>query len=483
MGGFALNRWRALFVAGVVGIVLSSSAWAAGETVVPPSVTPPVDPINQITKPVEWFNWGADFRLRQEYFDNAIDLLNEYQDRRNAIRMRCRFWAEVGPFFKMEELTAPNGVTANIRMTKETRWYQQDDGRVPMQDWNEIVYDNLYVQWQRILGMPISLKVGRQDLVYGKGWIILDGTPLDGSRTIYSDAVKATLHLDNIATTIDVFALDNKAHQSRFRPFDPKHKLVSEYDTEVFGIYAINKTLAPHEFHSYYIYKNENRVAAAPAIAPGDRTVHTVGGLGQGKFANGVDYYAEMAGQWGTEAGANRVGFGVNSDVGYTFTKVAMTPRVHGGYEYLSGDDPHTREYEGWDNVLGRWPQFSEAYAYRWAFEGGRPGAYTNLHRFTLGVNARPMPKMFAVLDYSLLLADEHTFGTSYTLPPPIPAPYGDGYVRGHLLVARVHYDFTKRLTGHMWAEYFCPGSYYDDATDDAVFLRWELAYAFKPVN
>jgi len=39
----------------------------------------------------------------------------------------------------------------------------------------------------------------------GKGFLILDGTPLDGSRTIFSDGGKLTLDLDQ--TTVDFLAL------------------------------------------------------------------------------------------------------------------------------------------------------------------------------------------------------------------------------------------------------------------------------------
>ena len=78
--------------------------------------------------------------------------------------------------------------------------------------------DNLYVNWDRPAGFPVSFRVGRQDLTYGRGFVILDGTPLDGSRSVYSDAAKMTIHADPIRTDLDLFAVDNKADESRLQP-------------------------------------------------------------------------------------------------------------------------------------------------------------------------------------------------------------------------------------------------------------------------
>ncbi len=41
-------------------------------------------------------------------------------------------------------------------------------------------------------GMPLTATVGRQDIIEGVGWLVMDGTPLDGSRTVYFDAARFT---------------------------------------------------------------------------------------------------------------------------------------------------------------------------------------------------------------------------------------------------------------------------------------------------
>jgi hypothetical protein len=41
-----------------------------------------------------------------------------------------------------------------------------------------------------------------------------------------------------------------------------------------------------------------------------------------------------------------------------------------------------------------------------------------------------------------------------------------------------MRYRFTDHVNGHLWAEFFVPGSYYTEAkSDTACFLRWEVLF------
>jgi hypothetical protein len=339
--------------------------------------------------------------------------------------------------------------------------------------WDELVLDNLWVQWQRPGELPITVKVGRQDMIYGRGLIIIDGTPLDGSRTLYNDAIKVTLHLDEIKTDVDAFYIDNNGRQSRVHPVGHDDRLTSEYDAQVAGVYAISRILEGQELHAYYVYKNEDPIGrfAAPPLNFADRIVHTVGALAQGRIEENWDYYGELAFQWGKEMRMSRRGIGASADLGYTFLKCTYRPRVHVAYMYLSGNNPGSGRFEGWDPVLSRFPHFSELIAFRWAGELGRPGYYTNLQRFGTGVRVHATPKMCVDLDYNFLRANEHNLGTA--------GLFDSGKDRGHLLVAKLSYTFSERLSGHLWAEYFEPGSFYTETTDEAFFLRWQVNFTF----
>ena len=446
------------------------------EPAIEPAATPMDDLIANVTKPVDWLEWGADFRLRQAYLKNATDLSHTFNDNRHYFRIRSRVWARVGPFLQDDQLELENGVSVYARLAHEFYIWAQRPNRpvTPEVTIDEVFLDNAYIDVQRIFALPLSVRFGRQDLVYGKGWIIADGTPLDDSRSIHSDALKATLHLDDADASIDFFMIHNKGDQTRARPWNERSRIVSEYDADVVGLYLKSHPFRDGEAHAYYIYKDDDLtdVPSAPVLPlRNGRIVHTLGGLLMGECAEDVDYYVEAAMQWGREGSVKRSGYGFNSDFGYTFPGIEWKPRVHAGYEYLSGDRGDTGKYEGWDPVLSRRPFPSELYYYTYIGEGGLQGMWSNLHRLTTGVHLTPSEKMKIHLDYSLLAAPEHPFGRA--------APFSGDHDRGQLVQGKLMYEFNKYISGNLLAEYFHPEGYYDDITDNALMLRWELTLKF----
>jgi hypothetical protein len=56
----------------------------------------------------------------------------------------------------------------------------------------------------------------------------------------------------------------------------------------------------------------------------------------------------------------------------------------------------------------------------------------------------------------------------------------GRQQVRGDLFTSWLKFKFNSQLYGHFLAEYFVPGSYYDEATnDDAWWFRFNVEYVF----
>lgn len=493
----SVRTWlAACLLAGTAGLV--PVALAEDQ---PAPAAPERSLVDTIKHPIDWFTWGADLRLRQEYLKNNVDFnsnAHPNDDVRNVVRTRGRLWMNFGPFLGDASQVVPTGLSLYGRLAYERRDYTNYySPPVVTPDWNEVVIDNLYLDWTRIMGMPVSLRLGRQDIAYGRGWVLLDGTPLDGSRTIFSDAIKATIHLDDVKTDVDLLGIDNPARETtHITPFDHDNgKQTGDYNQRIAGIYVRNQFFKPHEMHMYYLYKDEERVSTN-ALLPRYRAISTYGLLFQGLVLDRIDYYAEGAYQWGRQAGEDVRAYGLTADVGYTFTNCFLRPRIHGAYEYLSGDDPGTSTYEGWDSVMSRWPRWSELWASRWAWEGSMPGNYTNLQRFTLGGSAtlydaglgagilghmtpnkeNPYPKVNLYFDYNYLLGNEHQI---VGVNPGAIAEYSDGGIRGHLLTSRLTCDINKYVSGHLWAEYFMPGDFYNGIADDAMFLRWEVVLKF----
>lgn len=468
---------RPLALAIVFALVLALRPLCAAEAVSAAPETGPVVPkaeessidrtVDAIKNPTYWFHWGFDIRLRQEYYNNALDLDFKYDDRRDVLRPRGRIWAELGKFFSDQEIKERNGLSLYARITGEPRIWL--DGYSQPGEWNEVCVDNLYLDYTRILSAPISERVGRQDLAYGKGLVIMDGTPNDGSRTMYFDASKTVVNLDPIQTQVDVLAIWNQGRESRIAAEPDANRATWPFNQAAGGVYITNKSVQGQEFQAYYLYKDETPIDSV--TLPG-RTVNCVGLYAAGVLPANFDYYGELGYQWGKEGAASRQGYAGVSELGYTLKAAPWTPRVHVGYEYLSGDDPNTSTYEGWDPMFGQWVRWSELLFYRWSREyGGRAGQWTNLQRGNLGIEVRPMKDLSFTLDYNLVLANHHEFGEAY--------PYSDGWQRGQLVAAKLSYKFNRYWQGHLLGEYFFTGDYYAESTDDAYFLRWQIELTF----
>lgn len=419
--------------------------------------------------PAPAWTWGGDLRLREVGINNANALDDTSGTaERHFQRYRLRAWGQVQP----EQSFLVNG-----RLMWEGRHYDKPD--LPSYETRysgAVMFDNLYVQADKPGGLPVKLKLGRQDIVLGNGWLMLDGTPLDGSRTIYFDALRATWASG--LNTVDAILLKQ----------NPKTRLTLDGETEDqteqaekgLVLYLRHKYGPDTDLDGYYFHKaNAASEGEAGGIlrlnngtffpsASDDGHVNALGGRIETQYSPTLKLRAELAAEWGRRNGADMRGFGCNGRATQTLGG-AWNNRVHVGYEFLSGDDPGTGRNEAFDPLWGRWPQWSELYGpYTYGMET-RTGETTNLHRLNLGWAAKVHPTSELSLDYHALFADENTRrGTT---------GFSDSdKFRGHLLTAWLRAKFNKHVSGHLLAEYFMPGDYYVAPKDDnAYFLRAEL--------
>ena len=490
---------RRFYLLGVAVLLLMVSAHsavsqeeaAASAVALAPTAVDLDQLLEDIRNPLPWVQFGGDARVRQTYQKNAFDLETEHEsntatdDTQHFFRVRARIWALLGPFHVFRHTDSVDVLTFYIRLTGEPRIWLERQAGTEAGNLDEVVFDNLYVDWTRIDGRPFSVRAGRQDLLYGRGFVIFNGTPLDTDRTLYSDAIRGRWHVDSLDGTVDVFYVDNKARQTRIRPFNEQGRLVHENDLSLLGVYANTKKLRNQSWDAYLLYKDENNHRSYPtsynchgpsAPAPVTRLVRTAGVLLSGTLYRKIEYYLEHAWQWGKEGHYRRKGYGFTGDVRYTWLDAQCQPWVWVGYEYLSGDDPDTKTFEGWDPVMGRWPRWSWVQFYEWTREESLTGYFTNLQRASIGCGARPNDKTKAELILSYLLANEQTHH-----PVPI-APdgfYDNGWCRGGLIQTKLERVFNEHLTGQVLVEYFWPGGYYGDRTDYALFLRWALMWVY----
>lgn len=184
-------------------------------------------------------NLGASFRLRQEVWDNVVSLgvAQNVQPDRNFFRLRIQVW---------DDIRFNENFGAYVRLTTEPKYYTGPfkltlDNGINRQrfDQDEIVIDNLYLDIKKPAGLPVNFRIGRQDFlgrdIYGEGFLILDGTPGDGSRTFYFNAIKSTILIAD-GHSVDLVYVSNPKTDQYLPSLHPSY-----FDRPVGGLYINHK--------------------------------------------------------------------------------------------------------------------------------------------------------------------------------------------------------------------------------------------------
>ena len=469
-----------------LGATLVAAAAQTNQTTVIAPATPPPErssleqTLQDIKNPFSWLSWGGDLRIRNEYFDNLLTLNPHAKlHEQDYFRVRGRVWASITP---VEDLTL------NARLAVEAREWMKPAGYSPVKgkvgpDYTEGVIDNLNVEWKNIASLPAAIKVGRQDLFLGDGWLVGDGTPFDGSWTYYLDSARFTYDLKDQNTTVDVIGIMQEARDDAWLyPIGAEqNRFETEQDEKGAILQIANSSIKAANLTGYFIYKHDDTVPGAPS-GTDNADIYTIGGRLTGALGDNLKYSAEGAYQLGTKQDARVLfpekskdyrtidAFGFNSKLTY-LCKDTLNNQFNMSFEYLSGDNPNSGGDEMFDVLWGRWPRWSEIGLYSYAAET-RIGQEANMIRFGPTWTINPVKKMEFSASYYALFAPEDvaTREASKTLFT------GTGDFRGHFASAVLKYKFSQHMSGHLWSEFLFPGDYYTSKTM-IPFLRAELFF------
>ena len=435
---------------------------------------------------------GFDVRFRYENWDNLITLgtntiNNSFKDR-SFFRLRVMLW---------DEVKFNNQTSLMVRLNTEPKYqmgpyyHMLKDGTDRRKfDQDEVIIDNLYLDLKRVFGLPLDLRIGRQDFLgkdmYGEGFLILDGTPGDGSRSFYFNAIKGVLTLTP-KNRVDIVLVRNTMRDVFLPSIHPayddggrlyiKHKKRLTGSNELgFWVYSRNKFSNGLELEPYYIYKKEeeDRQYGGPQAAS---YLHNLGARAVYDFKV-AKVRAELVRQFGEYSnGTDRRAWGGYVFVEKSFSSCPMKPKVELGYVYLSGDDPKSRKDEGFNPLFSRNPNWNELIIYTYLLEtmskaGPIPGYWTNLKMPLVNLYLTPLANLSLKLGYQKLYADEKT----KKLPSYMS---NDGTDRGDLYLIMANYQFRKGLTGMLQYEIFDPDDFYAKTAKTAHFFRAELRYRY----
>lgn len=429
-------------------------------------------------------DFGADVRIRQEFMENVPGLpgggLLQRQAEgpyRNHMRYRVRAWGE---------LKADENWRLYLRLTDEFRWnVRPKNHKTTFPD--EVVIDNLFLEAKDLFDGFLSFTAGRQDIynLYGLDHVFVDGTPGDGSRTVYADMVRAALQFDE-DERLDLFVLHNwDDNRLRWGTRRGRHRSLSglgggaEPDMDDWGWGGVwsgkISTWLPYQF-----FAMQKRTAAfrRGGVKHAATRRELLGVKLMPQLTDELSLQLEAMGQVGRNSDSDWLG-GWSAYAGVNWKKSTSSdikPFASAGLHFMSGDK-HAADEDGghhaWDPMWSRGVNDSEIFLY-----GTHYGMawWSNMMflNFKGGVELGDHHKISAAAGPMFAAADDGMGGD-------------DGHFKGFL--SQLRYDFPLLLAdksqgerfeifAHLYAELFNPGDYY--ATDKpGWFLRWQVEFKF----
>ena len=225
-----------------------------------------------------------------------------------------------------------------------------------------------YIEANEMFGLPLRLRVGRQELSLGSGWLVGNNSALPEFPGLSFDGVRLTWTYDLFS--IDVFTMKNFEETGTG----------AGGDIDFSGVYGRLTAMDELTVDAYWLWVRDNREVEEVAggyfqerledwwgVDGHDRTnLHTVGLRIFGE-ASGFDYDAEAAYQFGDAGQAGTLfrtvrygdddarfnAWGAHIEAGYTFD-VPTRPRVHVRGAYFGGRDNRDLSFAEWINPFNR---------------------------------------------------------------------------------------------------------------------------------
>ncbi|NLE91622.1 MAG: alginate export family protein [Elusimicrobia bacterium] len=343
-----------------------------------------------------------------------------------------------------------DNVTATLRLINERIWSAENNAS------SDIDLDLAYVTLKEFLYSPLSLKIGRQELIFGNALIVgatntydssvLNTVPGDLSARKSFDALRATLNYDPLV--VDTF----------YAKIDEGSINVND-DVDLYGVNAAYDFGTKGAKAEVYLFsKNDS------SLDKNDK-VNTLGALLSAELVENLNTSVELAYQNGNSRsnGTHRNAWAMQAMADYTFADVSMKPNLGLGYTYLSGDkDPSEGKNKAWDSMYYDQMLNNIAYAIL---------PFSNLKVINVKGGLKPMEdlSLSAVYGYYMLDKKVTKLYSSYG-----PSGTSSGYYYemndkaslGNALDITATYDYTEDVQFGLTAGMFACGKAFSSSND-----------------
>jgi len=395
-------------------------------------------------------------------------------------------------FMSIAELQVDADLTDNVatcvRILNQRDW---DDANIGYEDSSlDIILDLAYVQLKEILYSPLTLKIGRQDLWFGEGFIV-GAKPRDPDGAIAANELTAINSFDAIRATLDydpwvIDLLYSKIEENINQTAVP---IGMNDDVDLWGAnvgYTFDSYNGEAEGYFFSIIDRSDRFNGGTA-----NEIDTVGIRGSFDPFDEMTLAGEVAYQFGDYSNANNISrdrsaMALDIHGEYRFPTARWTPKVGAEYVYLSGetDDESdaTGNWDGWHPVYTAksftairqlqniWyttqHQTSDANV-NYEISPPMDAGMTNVHQVLLNGSIYPTENISLDAVFAHFWYDEN------------PVAGGDDDI-GDEIDLTLTYDYTEDVVFSLLAAWFIPGEYFPSGMDDvATNLIASMAVSF----
>ncbi len=349
-----------------------------------------------------------------------------------------------------------------------------------------------YVTLKNFIYSPLTVSIGRQNLWFGKGFIVGANQRINYASN-FGNLVNTGTQYDNVQpiSAPEYTALNAFDSVKAVLDFDPwtltgiyskiwGNSIQADDGVDLWGVNVGYKFDSyKGEAEGYWFFKRDTQVKAYNwNNSVGANDVYTIGLRGSFDPIDIVSLYAEFAGQFGSYVGNQMQGnnrsrlagaLDVGGELRYFTDKWAWKPKLGAEFIWYSGQNPEdttingSGQYTGWDPMfrgktdslirefIGRY-YFSRSYPFNAAdYYNSADNSFQNQYQMIFSGSLQPM-------DSLKLSGNVNLFWNQYAYL----ASFGKsrGYV-GTEFDAMATWDYTEDVSFNLAMGYFVPGDVY----------------------
>lgn len=402
---------------------------------------------------------GGDIRIRPLY-QNDITTLNSSinTDDYGYIEQRTRVIIEA-------DLTDNVAVSAIIEAESDWGLPESVFSAVPgiddRKEW-DAGFSEAWVQLSELYYSPLTVKLGRQFLNYGTGFVI--------SSKEYEnnfDAVRAILDFD--PWTIDI-VYSKMVETLGYSPLQAAMGATATNADNDIDLWGANIRYAADtwDVEGYIWGQVDHGYTLSDGSKPNLEPI-IFGIRGDITPIENLDLWAEVSYEDGKIGTQDLSAFGTDLGATYTFADVAWMPTIGLGWTFGQGDNDDANYYE-----------FYEYNYYGYCYSP----MLSNIHIINANLTVEPVEKLALILDYYHYLQDKKE---AMIMGDPtqdnggvMAVTNGTDKTLGNELDIIAEYDYTEDVSTQLYLAWFWAGDAYSSPTDDDAYeVRGEIIVSF----